>query len=217
MVTQGVLRPGTKRRNLLFLGCGFVASAVLCNYVLAGRSTSLLWDALVTGIALGLLLCGLILVVRALRPKLNNFGLVLFAIGVVSSYGVVYAITIGLLVVSSESDYGHCEEMIQSIAATAPIPMSAFDPSHPAVFCKVGNYGLFRTRYQVLEVYGVSDRAKQDEILMRLKQTKHRLNTQAVQVLFYEKENVQFRKNDKNGSSEGIRGPESVLRIATVH
>lgn len=201
----------------LFFGCGLIALGVLCNYLLAGQSTRLSWDISVTACALVLVLTGLLLVLHALWPRLSNFGLFALASVFVLIYSLAYAFTLGLLFIGSSGDYGHCEQMIASVSATAPIPPSAFHPTQRAVFCNEGNYGLFRTRYQILQVYGVSERAKQDAILVKLKQVKYAENTEAMQVLFYERENVLFWRNDKNGASGGTRGPESLLRIAVVH
>ncbi len=201
----------------LFFGCGLIALGVLCNYLLAGQSTRLSWDISVTACGLMFVLAGLFLVLHTLWPRFSNSGLYASAVGFVLIYSLVYAFTIGLLLIGSRGDYGHCEAMIQSIAATAPIPPSAFSPTQPAVSCLEGNYGLFRTRYQILQIYGVSDPAKQDLIVVKLKQIKNAENTEAMQILFYESENVLFWRNDKNGASGRTRGTESLLRIAVVH
>ena len=129
------------------------------------------------------MLAGLFLVLHTLWPRFSNSGLYASAVGFVLIYSLVYAFTIGLLLIGSRGDYGHCEAMIQSIAATAPIPPSAFSPTQPAVSCLEGNYGLFRTRYQILQIYGVSDPAKQDLIVVKLKQIKNAENTEAMQIL----------------------------------
>ena len=81
----------------------------------------------------------------------------------------------------------------------------------------VANYGLFRTRYQILDIYGITDRATQDAILLKLTQVRHAEHTEVIQVLFFEKENVRLWKSDMNSASGGERGPGSPLRIAVVH
>jgi hypothetical protein len=213
---QCAVARGKKSPFPLSFGCGLVVLGVLCNRVLAGQTTMLSWDIAVTGCALILVLTGLLLILHVLWSRLSNWGLFALAVVLVLVYSLVYAFTLGLLFIGSRGDYGHCREMIQSVAATAPIPASAFNPTEPAVFCLEGNYGLFRTRYQILQVYGVTGRAKQDAILVKLKQVRHIENTEAIQVLFYQRENVVFWRNDKNGASGGTRGPESLLRIAVV-
>lgn len=200
----------------LSVGFGLIALSVLCNSLLAGRSIRLWWDIGETACALLLLVTGLVLVTHAFWPQLTRAVLLALAIVLVTSYGLIYVFTLGLLFVSSRGDYGHCEQTIQSVTATTPIPPSAFNPAQKAVFCLEGNYGLFRTRYQILEVYGVADRTTQDAILVQLNRVRDIENTEAIQVLFYEKENVKFWKNDKNGASGGRREPESLLRIALV-
>jgi hypothetical protein len=162
-------------------------------------------------------LAGLVLVVHAWWPPLSNLGLLALAAVLVSIYSLVYVFLLGLLFLGSQGDYGHCQEMIQTVVVTAPIPASAFRPTEPAIFCREGNYGLFGTRHQILEVYGTADRAKQDAILAKLDQAKPSENTEAIQVLFYEKENVLFWKKDRGGANGGTRGPESLIRIAVVH
>jgi hypothetical protein len=143
----------------------------------------------------------------------------LLAIGIICAtiYSLVYVFTLMLLFVASRGDYGHCDQMIQTAAASGRVPPSAFDPTRPAGFCMVANYGLFRTRYQILGVYGVTDRNAQDAILGGLKQLRHDENTEAIQVLFYEKENVKILRSVKNGTNGGTRGPEILLRTAVVH
>jgi len=197
-------------------GWGLFALGLLCNYLLAGRRTTLRWDMEVTATALVLVVAGLLLVLHALRPQLSDAVHFALAIVSVTIYGLIYAYTLGLLILSSSGDYGHCEDMIENASATAPLPPAAFDPMRKAVFCLEGNYGLFRTRYQILEVYGITDRATQDAILQQLDRVRHVENTEAIQVLFYEKENVRLWKNSKNGASGGERGPESLLRIALI-
>ena len=202
---------------LVFLGCGLIVLGLSCNYVLAGRTTRLGWDVAVTIFGLLLMVPGLLIVLHVIWPRLSTVGLL--AVGILSAtiYSLVYVFTLGLLFISSRGDYGHCEQMIQSVAATAPIPPSAFDPTQPAAFCREGNYGLFRTRYQILEIYAITERKTQDAILVSLKRVRRAENTESIQVLFYERENVQFWHNDKNGVSGGNRGPEVLLRTAVVH
>src|ERR1700690_960906 len=199
------------------LACGLVVLGLLCNYVLSGRTTNLHEDIGVTGLALLLVLAGMLLGVRVLWPQMTPTALLAIGIICATIYCLVYVFTLGLLFVSSRGDYGHCEQMIHGVAATASIPPSAFDPAHPAAFCLEGNYGLFRTRYQILQIYGVAERKTQDAILVSLNRVRQAENTESIQVLFYERENVHLWHNDKNGASGGTRGPEILLRTAVVH
>jgi hypothetical protein len=128
----------------------------------------------------------------------------------------VYATNLALLMVSSRGDYGHCDQIKRAIVETVPIPPSAFNPAEPALACLVGNYGLFRTHYQTVLVYGVTGPAQQDAILLQLKRLRKAVNAEAIQVLFYEKENVRTWKA-ASGASGGERGPETITRTAVVH
>jgi hypothetical protein len=214
---QRAVAASKKRPLFLAFGLGLVTFGVLGNHLLAGRNTKLSWDIEVTAWAFVLVLAGFLLVLRVLQPQLKTASLFAFALALVTVYSLIYAWTIGLLLVSSRGDYGHCEELIRGVSTSAPIPPSAFDPTKRAVFCMVANYGLFRTRYQILDIYGITDRATQDAILLKLTQVRHAEHTEVIQVLFFEKENVRLWKSDMNSASGGARGPESPLRIAVVH
>lgn len=113
---------------------------------------------------------------------------------------------------------GDCEALCQTVAATVKVPPSASDPSRPAVSCQTAMFGMFLRRCDVILLYGVTERSEEDRALQSLSEYRQRMHTKPIRVQFYEKENV-IPFHDKEGkaiSGSGQRGPERLIRVATI-
>jgi hypothetical protein len=75
---------------------------------------------------------------------------------------------------------------------------------------------MFLTRYDVLNIYGVTTSVAQTRVLGNLKNFRRASNTKPLTVEFYEKENWTSWHNEKSGASGGKRGPEKLIREVVI-
>lgn len=120
-------------------------------------------------------------------------------------------------VVSGADKSGECPGLIEAADRSHDIPPSAIPvgPPGPAVGCGTERYGILLSRYYDLSVYGVTGHAEQDRVLANLSSYRSTTSTDPIHVAFYEKQNWNSWRNDKNGASGGGVGPENLIRVAT--
>jgi hypothetical protein len=113
-----------------------------------------------------------------------------------------------------------------AVVQTNVVPQSVSSPGKPAVFCGNAEYGILRSRYQVLEIYSVPMDA-QNVVLAAVSRTRHRWNGEGVQVVFYQRENWRIggpynadgTLADKDGiviPGSATRGPEKIERVSVI-
>ncbi len=129
-------------------------------------------------------------------------------------FGLFY---FGMQFIQSGADgIGQCDGLNQAAAATGVIPESVVFHSRPAVGCGNERYGMFLSFYNNMTVYGVTNPADQDRILQTLAEYSEQAHTLPIRLSFYEKENWTDHPG-KNGGGWGERGPEKLIRVATLH
>ena len=104
---------------------------------------------------------------------------------------------------------------MDAVAQTHVVPQSVSSPGRPAVFCEKMEYGILRSHYQVLDIYGVPADA-QHVVLSAVSSAHHRFDSEAVQVVFYHGENWRTWTNKDGSVSGASRGPEKIERVAAV-
>src|SRR5277367_3706836 len=101
MSVQRAVAACKKRPVFLTFGLALVTFGVLCNHFLAGRSTRLTWDIVVTAWAFVLVLAGFLCLLRVLQPQFKIASLFALALALVTVYSLIYAWTVSLLFISS--------------------------------------------------------------------------------------------------------------------
>jgi hypothetical protein len=203
-------------------GFAFLCVGVLLNVATERWSLPLRLEPLLPPIAVWLCVTGALLLLWAMRPLKSSplFSALFISTCFACLYGVFFLVV-------EMTDKGPPEELeelqdcdgpCQTVAATVKVPRSAFDSSKPAVFCQTAMFGMFLKRYDVILVYGVTERSEQDRALKSLSEYRRRIRTKPIRVQFYEKENVTpfHNKEGKAISGSGQRGPERLIRVATV-
>jgi hypothetical protein len=123
-------------------------------------------------------------------------------------------------------DLGHCQDFIDAAVHTNAVPQSVSSPGQPAAFCSIAEYGILRSRYQVLETYGVP-RDQQSKVLTAVTAAHRRVHGPPVQVVFYQRENWRIggpynadgTLADKDGTvipGSATRGPEKIERVSVI-
>lgn len=187
---------------------------------------SIWWDAVCTLGGVVATLYGFMAMVRACAPNVSLTLLrVLAAVLLVSYIGWGLFSFLGLGFEMS-GDLGHCQDLIDAAVHTNAVPQSVSSPGQPAVFCSIAEYGILRSRYQVIETYSVP-RDQQQRVLTALTVAHRRLNGAAVQLVFYQRENWRVggpynadgTPADKDGTvitGSATRGPEKIERVAVI-
>jgi len=196
--------------GLLLVPLGFAVGTWL-----APIRPNLWWDAICSCGAVAAIVLGTLMVLQASVPTFPSAALQVIATASILLYFGWYALTVAVLAFHSSGSWGHCDDLRQPAIQTGLIPQSVSQPNLPSVFCLVAEYGIFRSHYQVLEIYGVP-RQGQATVLEAVRNTRLRLQTEPVQVLFYDRENWRTWSNPKNGASGGSRGPETVQRVVVI-
>jgi hypothetical protein len=187
----------------------------------AGNTWGGLPDIFVPVAAFCLTLAGLILFPFGLRRRRDSArlstGLMVSIITslVLTAFYAYFFFGIQFLATGTDR-LGECPSLDAAAAASHEIPQSIVVPGHPAVGCLVQRYGMFLSFYNEIAVSGVIDRATQDRILKNLSDYRKAADTHPIRVLFYERENWTTWRNEKNGASGGQRGPENIIRVATI-
>lgn len=107
------------------------------------------------------------------------------------------------------------EALTQAATTVAVIPQSVSVPKRVGVFGVSARYGMFFTRFDVVRVYGVTQKESQDRILQQFGEYHRTHRTRPLHVQFYERENWTTWEGS-NGVSGGARGPERMVRCAVI-
>lgn len=201
-------------------GLAMLVAGAILNWVLEGWELGRWWDLLLPTVAFWLILTGALLLWAATRRPPAESGL---GPRLESAQAISIPLTCGYLLSSlliqfgstGAGSLGNCQRLTDVVTSSASVPESKSWPGHPAVFCMTDRYGVLLTRYTDLLVYGVEDRKAQDRILWNLTRFHLEASTEPLRVIFLDKE-VYATRTGKNGVQVGTRGPERVLRTATV-
>jgi hypothetical protein len=207
-------------------GIVLVLAGLCVGTLLPSMRYSLWWDAVCSlGGVVGILY-GFVLIVRACAPNVSLRLLrIVSTVLLVSYLGWSLFLFLGLGLEWS-GDFGHCQDLVAAAVQTNVVPQSVSAPGEPAVFCQKAEYGILRSRYQVLEIYSVPMDA-QNIVLAALARARHRLNSEGVQVVFYQRENWRIggpynadgTLADKGGTiipGSATRGPEKIERVSVI-
>jgi hypothetical protein len=132
--------------------------------------------------------------------------------------GIVAAVYCVIFAYSRIWNFGtsdQIEELAQAATNVAVIPQSVSDPKRVGVFGYSATYGILFTRFDVVIVYGVTQKESQDRILHQFEAYHRAHRTRPLHVEFYERENWTTVEGS-NGVSGGQRGPEKVVRCAVI-
>ena len=110
---------------------------------------------------------------------------------------------------------GECRGLDQAASSSNLIPESKSWPHHAAVGCGVQRRGKFLSYYNDMTIYGVTDSTAQKQVLDKISEHYQQAHTHPVQVKFYREENWSVRQG-KNGATFGSRGPEKLIRVASI-
>jgi hypothetical protein len=203
-------------KNTIGIGVLLLLSGLVLNYIFDRHSFGLRAELFLTVVPFFLAVTGVVLSIvgvtslplrRALRAAL------LISVPITILYVPFY---VGVQFIQTGADrFGECTALDQAAAISNVIPESQWRPGHPAVGCSVERRGMFLSYYNQLTVYGVTDSVAQQKVLDGLTQYYRQAHTNPIQVKFYEKENWTVRRG-KNGIGPGTRGPEKLIRVATV-
>jgi len=190
------------------------------NYELEHRSFGRMGDLLLPVLAFGLLAVAVLSFIVALigfrQPPAHASGrryLLITIVGSVLLTAIYAAVTLtGKF--ADMGDTGDCLGLMRAANAGNQVPQSVVQPGRPAIYCLSASYGVFLLRYDLLHVYGVADHAAQDDVVQNLSRYRESRGARPIRVEFYQKENwITWQSARAKG---GSRGPEQLIRIATV-
>jgi len=165
----------------------------------------------------GLILFGLALKNSPASKRLTKVAMVSLLISVPLTILYYAVFFVGMQWIASGADrLGECNGLDEIAASSNDIPQSLIASGRPAVGCAVERYGMFLSFYNELSVSGVTVESAQGRILKNLSDYKKVAHTHPIRVVFYEKENWTTWRHEKNGVSGGQRGPENIIRVATL-
>jgi len=208
-------------RQTVLAGLLLLASGLGANYLLERHNVFKLWeqsryqiswsDAFYPPLCVFLAIAGILLLVGG--GKRGFWG----AVGVAIPLTVIYSLFFfAMQFVQTGADrLGECPGLDQAASSSHVIPMSKVRPGYLAVGCGVERRGIFLAFYNDMSVYGVTDKAAQEHVLESIAAHYRQAHTHPVRVMFYEEENWSVRQG-KNGVTFGSRGPEKLLRVASV-
>ena len=113
------------------------------------------WDAVCSVGGAVAILWGLVAIVRACAPNVSFTVLRIVRNVLLVSYIGWYCFSYLLSVGNKTGKLGHCQDFWDAIVQTNVVPQSVSSPGQPAVFCSEAEYGIFRSRYQLVWTYGV--------------------------------------------------------------
>jgi hypothetical protein len=205
----------SSNRATVGIGLLLLATGLILNYIFERHSFHV-GDLLYPVLCFFLSLAGVFISVGGVA-RTSFRGLLPYAYATVLPLTILYFVFFyGIQFVQTGADrFGECTGLCQTVAASVVVPGSLSVPGRPAVFCSVERRGMFLSYYNQLTVYGVTDLAAQQKVLDGLTQHYRQAHTNPIQVMFYERENWTVRSG-KSGVSSGARGPERLIRVATV-
>jgi hypothetical protein len=131
---------------------------------------------------------------------------------IVLGFLVFYLLAYLTMTTTSSEDLWECTVIVKAIEAEHRIPPSLSAPGRPGVFCDKGVHLPFLNAYDTVVVYGVTDRAEQDAIIVTLANIRHESYVRKVRLQFIDKENWTTWSDPRSGRRGGDRGPESPSR-----
>jgi hypothetical protein len=209
------------------MGVLLLAGGLAINYLLERHNVIKVWensrypiswaDSFYPPLCVFLSLAGFVLGVGGTIRALTIRRLAPYVFAVVIPLTILYtAFSFGTQFIATGADrLGECSGLDQAASSSNVIPESKVRPGQPAVGCAVERRGMFLSYYNDIFVYGVTDAAEQQRVLEGVAEHFRQAHTHPVQVMFYEKENWSVRRG-KNGATFGSRGPEKLIRVASV-
>jgi vacuolar-type H+-ATPase subunit I/STV1 len=203
-------------KNTIGIGVLLMLSGLVLNYIFDRHSFGLRVELFLTIVPFFVTVTGVVLSIAGVTSLPSRRALriaLLISVPITILYVPFY---VGVQFVQTGADrFGECTGLCQTAVASEVVPVSLSVPGKPAVFCSVERRGMFLSYYNQLTVYGVTDSVAQQKVLDGLTQHYRQAHTNPIQVMFYERENWTVRSG-KSGVSSGARGPEKLIRVATV-
>jgi hypothetical protein len=209
------------------VGVLLLASGLAINYLLERYNIFKVWetsrypiswaDLFYPPLCVLLSLTGAVLVVSGGISRLPIRPLLRRTTAIVIPLTVLYTLfAFAMQFIQTGADrLGECPGLDQAASSSNVIPPSKVRPGHAAVGCGVERRGILLSFYNDMSVYGVTDPEAQQRVLERVTEQYQQAHTHPVQVMFYEEENWSVRQG-KSGVTFGSRGPEKLIRIASV-
>lgn len=177
---------------------------------------SIWWDAVCSLGGAVAILYGLTTIARSCAPKVSPTLLRVARNVLLVSYVGWYLFSFLVLAFQKSGDLGHCQDFVDALAQTNVVPESVSSPGRPAVFCLMAEYGILRSRYQVIETYSVPP-FQYDKLATAVTIAHQRVNGAAVQLVFYDRENWQVQTAaDGKTVIGGSRGPEKIQTVRVI-
>lgn len=124
-----------------------------------------------------------------------------------------YALAYFMVTNTSGDDVLECVSIAKAVQAKHQIPPSVSTPGRPAIFCDKGVRLPFLNSYDMVILYGVTNRIEQDAIVVTLENCRHESHiTRNILLRFIDKENWITWSNSGTGNSGGHRGSELATR-----
>jgi hypothetical protein len=206
----------------LWLGPALLISGLVLNYGVEHLSLSLALELILPIVAVWLAAAGMLLLLSPLWDK-GASSSVNHRLLASTLTGLFLAVIFGVIFLTAEfsdkgvGSYPERAGLEQVVTSSVTVPQSISVPSRQAVFFQTAMFGVFLRRYDIVLIYGVTERAAQDRVLQNLTEYRRKHRTKPMRVEFYEKENWTPIAYDQQGKGVGgQRGPENLLRVATI-
>jgi hypothetical protein len=141
------------------------------------------------------------------RRRVGRF-VALLVVCVSLLYGYMYI----LAATTSADDLLECKAITRAAESHQGSLQSTSSSGRGAMYCDAGVDLPFLIKYDRVTVYGVTDTADEDRILLTLKSLRQQFRARRILVAFYKTENWQTRSDPKTGNKVGYRGPETIIR-----
>jgi hypothetical protein len=209
------------------MGALLLAGGLAINYLLERYNVFKVWensrypiswaDLFYPPLCVLLSLTGIVLGVGGAIYRLPTRRLLRRAFAIVIPLTVLYTLfAFAMQFIQTGADrLGECPGLDEAASSSNVIPVSKVRPGHAAVGCGVERRGILLSFYNDMSVYGVTDPAAQQRVLERVAEHYRQAHTHPVQVMFYEEVNWSVRQG-KVGMTFGSRGPEKLIRVASV-
>jgi hypothetical protein len=220
---EGARNDNIWNKPYLFSGAGLLVSGLFLNFGIVRWNLPLTFELLLPVLAVWLFATGAVLLCRPRRPttekragRTDLFVVLLSSTCITCVYAAVF-LTVEMTDKGAPETHVDCEGLCQTVTTSVNVPPSISVPSRSAVFCQTAMFGIFLQRYDVILVYGVTERPKQDRAVQSLLEYREKVQTKPIRVEFFEKENWIPLAYDKEGKGiGGQRGPERLIRVATI-
>ncbi|MGA9853101.1 MAG: hypothetical protein WBR15_09240 [Gammaproteobacteria bacterium] len=200
---------------LIVGGAIAITSAIVMNHILEGYAFNNLFNLVFPAALCALILIGICCIVVGLWPrKYKSYRWLLFSTACFTLCLYIFSCLSAWFLDLDWTKKYDCPTLYQVAIAQNVIPHSVSVPNRFAMFCATGQQGLFRTRYEVVTIYGVIDPREQNKVITTLKMYHINKNSLSIRIDFYQAEN--WKTWSSSWASGGTRGVEQLIRVAII-